>query len=268
VVRGAPPAAALLRPIGSETRLAVRQVRYEQLAFWRNPFGAAFTVVFSVVFLVFLGASGGKFKVLGDLRAVDYYTPGFVAYGVMAASFNILSIRLVVNREMGLLKRLRLTPLPTWALFGGMFGSTLIVCLVEVVLLILVGRFGYQVPFPRQPAALALALLVGVFCFFALGVAASTFIPNQDAAGPIISIVYFVLLFISGLWFPLSKGSTLAAVGGWFPVRHFLLAVFAPFDPQPGTAAFAGHDLLVVAIWGAAALGVALRRFRWEPRRA
>jgi ABC-2 type transport system permease protein len=251
-----------------EVKLALRQVRYEQLAFWRNPFGAAFTVVFSVVFLVFLGASGGTFKELGNIRAVDYYLPGFVAYGVMAASFNMLSIRLVTSREMGLLKRLRLTPLPTWALFGGLFGSTVIVCLVEVVLLLIVGRYGYQVAFPHQPAALALALVVGIFCFFAVGVAASSLIPNQDAAAPIISIVYFVLLFVSGLWFPLSKGSTLASVADWFPVRHLLLAVFAPFDPRPGTAAFAWHDLLVLAIWGAVALVVALRRFRWEPQRA
>lgn len=256
-----------LRPLG-EAKLAFRQVRYEQLAFWRNPFGAGFTVIFSVVFLVFLGASGGNFKVLGGIRAIDYYVPGFVAYGVMAASFNMLAIRLVTSREMGLLKRLRLTPLPTWALFGGLFGSTVIICLVEVVLLLLVGRYGYQVAFPHQLASLALALVVGVFCFFALGVATSALIPNQDAAAPIISIVYFVLLFISGLWFPLSKGSTLASVADWFPVRHFLLAVFAPFDPRPGTSTFAWHDLWVVAIWGLAALLVALRRFRWEPRRA
>jgi ABC-type transport system involved in multi-copper enzyme maturation permease subunit len=57
-------------------------------------------------------------------------------------------------------------------------------------------------------------------------------------------------------------------VADWFPVRHFLLAVFAPFDPRPGNPAFAWHDLLVLAIWGAVALVVALRRFRWEPRRA
>ena len=30
----------------------------------------------------------------------------------------------------------------------------------------------------------------------------------------------------------------------------------------------AWHHLLVMLIWGAVAVGVALRRFRWEPRRA
>jgi hypothetical protein len=36
--------------------LVGRQVHYEQLAFWRNPFGAIFTVGFSVVFLLLLAA--------------------------------------------------------------------------------------------------------------------------------------------------------------------------------------------------------------------
>ncbi len=36
----------------SDVKLVGRQVRYEQLSFWLNPIGAAFTVGFSVVFLI------------------------------------------------------------------------------------------------------------------------------------------------------------------------------------------------------------------------
>ncbi len=93
-------------------------------------------------------------------------------------------------------------------------------------------------------------------------------IPNQEAAGPVLGIVFFVLLYLSGLWFPLHPGSTLARISAWFPVRHFMIATFAPFDPRPHANAFAWHDLLVLAIWAAAATFVAVRRFRWEPRRS
>jgi ABC-2 type transport system permease protein len=250
-----------------DLRLVARQVRYEQLAFWRNPIGAGFTIVFAVLFLVFLGATG-KLKDFGNLPAIDYYLPGFLAYGVMAACFNQQAIGLVIRRQMGLLKRLRLTPLPTWGMFGGLFGNALVICVVEVALLLLVGGLGYGADMPANIPALALALIVGVLCFCALGVGVSTLVPNEDAAGPMISIVYFVLLFISGLWFPLDNGSTLAQISGYFPVRPFILATLAPFQPHlAGGSAFAWHDLLVMAIWGAAATVVALRRFRWEPRK-
>src|SRR5271154_7166758 len=138
-----------------DVRLIAHQVRYEQLAFWLNRVGAVFTVGFSVVFLILLGASAGNARIsfLGNIKLIDYYVPGFVAYGVMAACFTTLATNLVVRRETGLLKRLRLSPLPTWALLTSIFVSTMIVALVQVVLLLIIGRFGYAVHFPQAWAA-------------------------------------------------------------------------------------------------------------------
>lgn len=93
----------------------------------------------------------------------------------------------------------------------------------------------------------------------------STVVPNQDAAGPIVSIVFFVLLFLSGLWFPLRPGSGLARFSTYFPVHRFISAVFAPFDVRRGTSPWARRDLMVVGLWGAAG---AVRRWSWTPRRA
>ena len=91
--------------------LIAHMVRYEQLSFWVNRIGAAFTVGFSVVFLVLLGASAGNSRIsyLGNIKLVDYYVPGFVAYGVMAAAFTTLPSVRRAARD-GLLKRLRLSP--------------------------------------------------------------------------------------------------------------------------------------------------------------
>ena len=113
----------------ADIRLVAHQVRYEQMAFWINRAGAIFTVGFSVLFLVLLGASAGNSRIsyLGNIRLVQYYVPGFVAYGVMAACFDMLATILVVRRETGLLKRLRLSPLPTWVLLVSIFVSTMIV---------------------------------------------------------------------------------------------------------------------------------------------
>jgi ABC-2 type transport system permease protein len=252
-----------------DLRLVGRQLKFEQLSFWRNPVGAGFTVVFSVLFLVLLGASGGTSRVsfLDGIKLIQYYVAGFAAYGVMSACFNMLAIQLVIRRELGLLKRLRLSPLPRWIMFSAIFANAFIISVVEVVLLLVVGRYGYHAQMPTQWGAFVLALLVGVFCFTALGVAASTLIPNQDAAGPVLSIVFFVLLFLSGLWYPLKAGSGLAQVSAWFPVRHLITATFAPLNLGHGVSPWAWHDLLVMLGWGVGATAVAVRRFRWEPRR-
>jgi ABC-2 type transport system permease protein len=253
-----------------DVRLVTHQVRYEQLAFWLNRVGAIFTVVFSVLFLVMLGSSTGNARIsyLDNLKLIKYYVPAFVAYGIMSACFTMLAINLVVRRETGLLKRLRLSPLPSWVLIVAIFVSTAIVSLVQVVLLLLIGRFGYAVHFPVSWLAFALVLLVGIVSFSAMGVAISTVIPNQESAGPVTSIVFFVLLFLSGLWFPLGPHSALAKFSTYFPVLHFITAVRAPFELQPGISPWAWHDLLIIALWGAGAVIVAVRKFQWAPRRS
>jgi ABC-2 type transport system permease protein len=252
-----------------DLKLVGRQVRYEQLSFWLNPVGAVFTVGFSVVFLVLLGASAGNSRIsfYGNIRLIQYYVPGFAAYGVMAACFNILAITLVNRRELGLLKRLRLSPLPTWALLAAIVVSSMIVAAVEVVLLLAVGHFGFNVHLPDNAGAFVLAIAVGMLSFSALGLAMSTLVPNQDAAGPMVSIIFFVLLFLSGLWFPLNPGSGLAKFASYFPVHHLIAAVFAPFNTQPGASPWAWHDLLVVGVWGVGGAIVAVRRWQWSPRR-
>ena len=90
---------------------------------------------------------------------------------------------------------------------------------------------------------------------------------KSESAGPIVSIIFFVLLFLSGVWFPLTAGSGLAKAANYFPVHHLIRATAAPCDTAPGASPYAWHDLLVVAISGAAGLVVAVRRFQWEPHR-
>ena len=253
-----------------DLKLAGRQVYYEQLNFWLNPIGAVFTVGFSVVFLVLVGSTAGhqRSSAIDGGLLIGYYVPGFIAYGVMAACFNMLTINLVVRREMGLLKRVRLSPLPTWAMMAAVSASALVISLVQVILVLLIGRFGYSVPFPHNLAALVVVLVIGAASFTALGLGVSTLIPNQEAGAPVTSIVFFVLLFLSGLWFPLSASSGLAKFSSYLPVRHMIVAVYDASIAEKGVSSWPWHDLLVMVIWGVGAVLVAARRWSWAPRQA
>jgi ABC-2 type transport system permease protein len=170
--------------------MAGRQVRYEQLSFWRNRFAAGFTLGFSVVFLLLLAATGGTSHsgAIGGIKEIQYFVPGFAAYGVMSACFSNLGVNLVVRRESGLLKRLRLTPIATWALLGAIIANAAIISVLQVALVVVIGRVAFGVALPDNWLALLVAVAVGVVCFTALGVATSTVVPNEDSAGPIISL--------------------------------------------------------------------------------
>jgi ABC-2 type transport system permease protein len=246
--------------------LVARQVRFEQLSFWLNPIGAALTIGFSLVFVViFLSTSRHSTVGYLPIDLGQYYVPAFVAYGVMAACFNILAITMVNRRELGLLKRLRLSPLPTWMLLAAIFVNSVIIALIQVVLLLLVGRLGYGVHGPHDVGTFLLILIAGMLSFTAMGVGISTVVPNADAAGPIVSLVFFILVALSGLYFPIKAGSGLATFTGFFPIRHFILGLVDTFNGIPGTSPWS--DLLVIALWGAAGVFVSLRRWDWSPKR-
>jgi ABC-2 type transport system permease protein len=253
----------------SDIKMIGRQIRYEQLSFWLNPIGAIFTIGFSLVFLLLLGASAGNSRIsfYGDIKLVQYYVPGFVAYGVMAACFNILSITTVTRREVGLLKRVRLSPLPAWVLLVAIVVNSMIIAGIQTVVLLAVGRGAFGVHGPSNVLAFLLAVVVGMVSFSAMGLGMSTLIPNQDAAGPVVSIVFFVLLFLSGLWFPLNPHSGLAKFSAYFPIHHLITAVFTPFNLSKGASPWAWHDLLVIGLWGLGGAFVAVRRWQWSPRR-
>jgi ABC-2 type transport system permease protein len=260
------PVRGSFRGVG-DLSLIGRQVYFEQLSFWLNPIGAAITIGFSVVFIVIFESTSRHSTVgyLAHINLGQYYLPAFVAYGVMAACFNILAITLVNRREFGLLKRLRLSPLPTWMLLAAVFINYMIIAAIQIILVLLVGWIGYGVTGPHDVLLFVLVLLVGMLSFTALGVAVSTLVPNADSAGPIVSLVFFILVALSGLYFPVKAGSGLATFTDFFPIRHLITATVDTFNGIPGTSPW--NDLLVMAIWGAASIFVSVRRFDWSPKR-
>ncbi|MEP6463105.1 MAG: ABC transporter permease [Frankiaceae bacterium] len=253
----------------NDVTLLGHQIRYEQKSYWRNPQSAFFTFAFPIMFLVIFASlnKGERLKDLGNISFNQYYIPAIIAFGVMSACYTSLAIGLANRRESGILKRLRGTPLPVWTYFAGLVVNSVIVSVLLGVLTVGVGVAFYSVHLPYHLAPLLLALILGAATFCALGVAVSTLAPNAEAAPAIVQFPFFALVFISGTFFPAPKGSFISHLAGYFPLVHFTNAVFAPFNPLATGNGFAGHDLLILGLWALGASAVAIRRFRWEPRR-
>jgi ABC-2 type transport system permease protein len=258
-----------------DLRLLWRQIGYEQLSYWRNPAAAFFTFALPLVFLfIFVSVFGNqKFGNFGggflrDVRGSQFYVSSILAYGVVAACFSNLSITLCLRRDQGILKRVRGTPIAPWVYLAAAVGSSVVVSFGLSAICLGAGVAIYGVPFPHAFAALVVAIVVGAAAFCALGLAVAALIPNSEAAPPVVNIVMLVLLFISGTYFPVAPTSALGRIAEVFPVQHFILAVRAPVVPQLRQSAWQGGHLLVMALWGVGGLLFAVRRFRWEPRRA
>jgi ABC-2 type transport system permease protein len=195
--------------------------------------------------------------------------PGIAALAVVSACYTNIGMMVTIARDLGVLKRLRGTPLPPWAYIFGRLGQAMLVSVLMVVIVTVVGAIAYgtEVPDNTLPG-FTVTLVVGALTFCALGLALTAVIPNADAAPAITNATILPLLFVSNVFIPLQDPPEwLAFVGDLFPVKHFAEAMQAAYHPDETGAGFDWDSLAVIAAWGVAGTALAVRFFSWEPRR-
>jgi ABC-2 type transport system permease protein len=256
----------------STAALALRQVKFENRSFWRNPAAAFFIFIFPLLFLFIFNTVFGEDRELmfgRELNMSQFYVPAIAAFSVITACYTNIAITVTFARELGVLKRLRGTPLPPWVYFFGRLTHSIIVAILLVTIVTVMGALLYDVDVPSDTLPeFLLALAVGAATFSSLAFAVTAIIPNQDAAPPITNGTILPLLFISDVFFgPDASPEWLQNVADVFPVRPFNQALVAAFNPTDGASNFEMADVLVVAAWGVVGLVLAIRFFSWEPRR-
>jgi ABC-2 type transport system permease protein len=254
----------------SDVALALRQVKYENKSFWRNPAAAFFTFAFPLLFLFIFNTVFGndEIEMFGRETSVStFYVPAIAAFSVITACFTNIAMGISFARDEGVLKRKLGTPLPKWAFIAGRIVHATILEVVLFAIVATVGAVLYDVEVSASSLPLFIPVLViGALSFAALGFAVTTIVPNAEAAPAVVNGIILPLLFISDVFFV--QGSTpswLERIADVFPVRHYVHAMtnaFNPFDPT-----IRWGDLAWVAGWGLVGAVVALRFFRWEPRR-
>lgn len=263
----------------NDLALAVRQVRYTNRAFWRNPANAFFTFAFPLMFLVIFTALFGNDTTCvlpgphgclpgGTVSTSTFYVAAIAAFAIITATYTNLAISVSFQRDNGILKRLRGSPLPSWAY---LFGRIVHAILVAILLVVIVAAFGAAFYHARVPSrtlpAYVLTIAVGAATFSALGLALTAIIPNADAAPAVVNATILPLLFLSDIFIPLqNEHAWYVTVAKVFPVYHFAKAMQTAYFSPSGSGLNAGH-LVVMAVWGVAGVVAAVLFFSWEPRR-
>lgn len=253
--------------------MILTEVKYQQVSYWRNPVGAFFTFGMPIMFLLIFGYLDKGTDVprslgVGKMSYDQYFVPAILTLGVISACYTYLAVQISTQREQGILKRVRSSPMPAWAYLASVVVSCLIRTVVLVAITLGFGAVAYNVVFPAHaPLALIVTVAVAAASFSAIGLAITVIIPNADAAPAVVQGIYLPLMFISGTFFPLASNSLLAKIANYFPVRPFVLASFSAMNPNIHGSGIRWNDIGVMAIWGVAAIVVSIRRFRWVPAR-
>jgi ABC-2 type transport system permease protein len=205
-------------------RMALHLFGYDLRAFLRNRQSQFFTVALPVLFLViFASVFGGSKNTTqiagGQISMSVYYVPGITALGIIAACFGNLVASVTAQRERGVLKRRRATPVPAAAVIAGRVLTAVVIAVVMAAVLLGIGWAAYGAHIPGRTAlALAVTVVIGAASFCCLGYALTSLIRNEDAALPTTTAITLPLYFISGVFVAVTVlPHWLANVGEIFP---------------------------------------------------
>jgi ABC-2 type transport system permease protein len=243
----------------STAALAWSQFRFERKNFWRNPSAAFFNFMLPLIFLVLIATVYGATD--SDL---DVLVPGLAGLAVMSTTFTALAFNMTFLREQGILKRVRGTPVPPVAYFGGVVGNAVANAIVQIALIIGVGHVVFGGDLPHNWLTLIVFTVVGVATFACLGIAVAQLIPNFDAAPAYTNAVFLPAIFISGVFYSSEKmPRVLEIIADVLPLKHVIDGFHAAIVTGAGVGSTL-DALAILLVWLAVGVWAILRGFRWE----
>jgi ABC-2 type transport system permease protein len=107
---------------------------------------------------------------------------------------------ITVERASGVLRRYAYTPAgPTTILLGKLLGRVL-VAIVQIVFLLLVGKYAFRISLGSSPGALALLMVVFAFCTGAFGILFGTLFRNPEQVSSVSIITTLAMAALGGCW--------------------------------------------------------------------
>ena len=244
----------------SPAKQVLNQTKYELLLTLRRGENILVTLIIPVLLLIFFASLNivpGK----NGMSSVYFLLPGILAVAIIAAGMVNLGIATAYERYYGVLKRLGSSPLSRGSLILAKVISILLLEVVQVLLLtgVAIGFYGWH-PVGNLPLAL-LVIALGTVTFASLGLAmAGALRAEMTLAGA--NALFLLFLLLGGGILPLDHlPAPLAGFSQILPstaLTQLLQATMMNGEPFPIFA------LIVLLVWAALILFIAMRTFKWE----
>jgi ABC-2 type transport system permease protein len=193
-----------------------------------------------------------------ELVSKDFMVPGVLALLLLLITANMSSMAIVRERELGTLEQLHVTPLGRFELILGKLLPYGVLGFIDVLLVMTVAVFWFEVPLLGSPVLLLAASAVYLLCTLSLGLFISTISSTQQQAMMTSTFFFLVpMIYLSGFIFPIENmPEAIQWVTTIIPLRYYLVIVRGIFLKG------VGFDLLwpqfaALATWGVVVLALA-----------
>ncbi len=213
--------------------------------------------------LIFLFVYAGLFA-RGNPDAVSYMFGPVVTLNIMGSAFWGLGLQSVMQRERGSLRRYRLAPIGPGSMVLSSLLANYLLQLPTLVLLVSCATLIFHMPLRINPLSLLLLVTCGSFAFAGFGLTIASVANTMQEAQVYNNVVWFTLLFLSGVTVPLPL------LPRW--IQHFAAFLPATYLVNSFQAIMVSGDslfdhraeILALLISGTFGLLFAWKLFRWE----
>jgi ABC-2 type transport system permease protein len=199
-----------------------------------------------------------------SLSTIQFFTPGLMGWAIASGATFGAATNLVVWRKNGLLRRLRLAPIPTWSVVLARIAVSVAIAAVQAAIFIGVGALFFGLQLTGSWPMIIPLLTAGTLSFMAIGLLAGAVSKSEEAAVGIANFVVLPMAFLSGSFFPLDGApGWVTAVSQVLPLRHLNDGMLDTMvrGEGPSSALMPIAILLAFAVVVAA---IASRVFRWD----
>ncbi len=161
-----------------------------------------------------------------ERRSAVQIVPALIGVILTLTMVLFTAVSLVRERERGNLELLITTPIRNVELMIGKIIPYIIIGLIQVTIIVLVGRFLFDVPIRGSVFDLYRGSLMFIAASLGLGMAISTFAKTQFQAMQLTFFTFLPQMLLSGFMFPFDGMPPLAQrIGNLLPLTHFIAIV-------------------------------------------
>ena len=195
------------------------------------------------------------------LESRNFMLPGIFALLLLAVTANLSSMAIVREREIGTLEQLNVTPLGRFELIVGKLLPYGAIGLIDVVIVLLVIVFWFEVPMRGSFWLLVAMSAIYLLTTLGLGLFVSTISKTQQQAMMTSTFFFLIpMMYLSGFVFPIENMPDLIQPFTYLiPLRYFVIILRGIFLKGVGLETLWPQALALFA-WGVVILSLAVMR--------
>jgi len=202
----------------------------------------------------------------GEPGAMTFVVTMSVTLGVLGSGFFGAGIRAIQERELGILRRYKVTPITPAPLLVGSMVTGWAIFIPYIVVLLLMAHFLYQMPLPSHFFQLLVFISLGLIAFRSLGLVIASVANTMQEGTILVQLFYFPMLLLSGATFPAEKFPKVMRI-----IHNFVPATYLVQGMRnimlKGQGLLEGENLAAAGVMVLTVVGgtlISMKLFRWE----